>query len=64
MKETYNKFCMGKYLSDSFLVYNDVRLENFLAPLFFKFFSSIYHFEVQEYWKDVELYGRNSSWKK
>jgi hypothetical protein len=36
-----------------------LKVFRFLSPLFFKLFSRICHDNVQEYQKDVELYGRN-----
>jgi hypothetical protein len=37
LKETYNKVLVGKHLSDNFPIQNDLKQEDILTPLLFKF---------------------------
>jgi hypothetical protein len=37
LNETYNKVCIGKYLSDNFPIQNGLKQGDALSPLFFDF---------------------------
>jgi hypothetical protein len=37
LNETYSKVCLGKHLSDSFLIQNGIKQGDALSPLLFNF---------------------------